>query len=84
MKKFLKNLVNTVDNMTRKFCADITIERSTVRAKLDNNNGAFVMDHAAVFVLILVLAGIALVLLTNFLQDDMAPTLRDKIMKFFN
>lgn len=78
MKKFnLKKLAN-------KFAAQLVCRRQIALDKLAENNGQFVMDHAVVFVLILVLAGIALTLLTSFLNDDLAPTLRQKILDFFN
>ncbi|MEA4954810.1 MAG: hypothetical protein VB096_04785 [Pseudoflavonifractor sp.] len=80
MKKTLKN---ALDHAARKFCAAVTVKKSAVREKLAENSGQFVMDHAVVFVLIIVLGGIALALLTNFLQSDMAPTLKSKIMEFF-
>lgn len=52
--------------------------------KLKADDGQFVMDHAVVFVLILALAAIALGLLITFMKTDLAPTLRTKIMEFFN
>lgn len=55
-----------------------------VANKLAENNGQFVMDHSVVFVLIIVLGGIALGLLTTFLTTDLAPTLKTKILDFFN
>lgn len=54
-----------------------------VREKLSEEKGQFVMDHAVVFVLIIVLGGSALVLLTTYLQNDLSTTLRDKINEFF-
>lgn len=80
MKKTLKN---ALDNVTRKLCAAAAVKKNEARQKLAENSGQFVMDHAVVFVLITVLGGIALALLTSFLQSDMAPTLKSKIMEFF-
>lgn len=79
-----KNLKNTLDKTARKICASLAGKKCEARAKLAENSGQFVMDHAVVFVLIIVLGGIALALLTSFLQADMAPTLKSKIMEFFN
>lgn len=84
MKKLLKNMKTTLGNVARKLHAALLMKKGTIRMKLAENNGQFVMDHAVVFVLIIVLGGIALVLLTTFLQNDMAPTLKTKIMDFFN
>lgn len=80
MKKTLKN---ALDNAVWKLCAAVTVKKHAVREKLAENSGQFVMEHAVTFVLIIVLAGIILVILTNFLQTDMAPTLKSKIMEFF-
>lgn len=79
-----KNLKNTLDKTARKICAAIAGKKNEAMDKLTENSGQFVMDHAVVFVLIIVLGGIALALLTSFLQADMAPTLKSKIMEFFN
>lgn len=79
--KTLKNDLNAA--MTKAY---IRAQLRTARLKdtLKDESGQFVMDHAVVFVIILVLGALALLLLKNFLNDDLAPTLKTKIMAFFN
>ena len=79
--KTLKNNLNAA--MTKAY---IRVQLRTARLKdtLKDESGQFVMDHAVVFVIILVLGALALLLLKNFLNDDLAPTLKTKIMAFFN
>ena len=48
--------------------------------KAEHRNGI----ASVMFVIILVLGALALLLLKNFLNDDLAPTLKTKIMAFFN
>ena len=55
-----------------------------MKAKLLSNDGQFVVDHAVVFVIIIVLGALALTLLKGFIETDMAPVLKEKIMAFFN
>lgn len=49
-----------------------------------STSGDFVVDHAVVFVIIIVLGALGLMLLKNFLNDTMAPTVEEKILDFFN
>ena len=51
---------------------------------ISTTNGLFVIDHAAVFIIIIVLAGIALTLLSNYVETDFATALKDKINALFN
>ena len=69
----MKNLVN---NLKKK------LNRALIR--LQNTDGQFVMDHAVVFVIIIVVGALVLVLLKNFVETDMAPVLKEKILAFFN
>ena len=55
-----------------------------MKAKLLSNDGQFVVDHAVVFVIIIVLGALVLTVLKNFVETDMAPVLKEKIMAFFN
>lgn len=84
MKKFLKNLTNSIDSMTRKFYAGITSKGSLVHAKLSENEGDFVVNHTVVAVATILLGGTALVMLTAFIVQEMGPALNAKIMDFFN
>lgn len=79
--KTLKNKLNAA--MTKVY---IRAQHRTARLKeaLTDESGQFVMDHSIAFIIAIVLGGAALLLLKNFLNDDMAPTLKTKIMDFFN
>ena len=80
----MKNLFNTLHAGFNRFAAKTYLAAQDAKAKLREENGQFVMDHAVVFVIIIVLGGIALLLLRNYLQDDLSNTLKDKINAFFN
>ena len=69
----MKNLVN---NLKKK------LTRALVR--LQNTDGQFVMDHAVIFVIIIVVGALVLGLLKTFVETDMAPVLKEKILAFFN
>lgn len=79
--KTLKNNFN--DAMTKAYIR-ARLHASRLKDAMTDESGQFVMDHSVQFVLILVLAGIALVLLKDWLQNTMAPTMKTKIMEFFN
>ena len=55
-----------------------------LKETLRDESGQFVVDHAVVFVIIIVLGALALAALKVFVTNDMAPTLKNKIMEFFN
>lgn len=80
----MKNLMNTLRNRMNLAAAHAYLTAKTAKEKLGENNGQFVMDHAVVFVIIIVLGGLALLLLRNYLQDDLANTIKSKIDAFFN
>ncbi len=82
--KALKNILNTVRNKLLKATVQIRSYRDLSQAKLAENKGQFVMDHAVVFAIILVLGGIAMALLTTFMRTDMAPLLTQKVRDFFS
>lgn len=75
---------NLIKNSMDKLVMNLMAKKTVARHKLTEQRGDFVMDHAVVFVIILVLAGIGITLLTTFLQTDMAPLLTNKIKGFFN
>lgn len=51
--------------------------------KLKEKRGDFVMDHAAVFLIILVVAGVVLGLLLTYFRTDFADALKTKINQLF-
>lgn len=80
MKKYIKSLPGKINAMLARLKADAVV----AKGKLADERGQFVMDHAVVFVIILVVAAIVIALLTTFLQTDMAPLIKQKILDFFN
>ena len=58
------------------------LNRALIR--LQNTDGQFVMDHAVVFVIIIVVGALVLGLLKTFVGTDLAPVLKEKILAFFN
>lgn len=83
MKKHILNASSSLKAACGRAMLHVWQGGRRVREKLSEEKGQFVMDHAVVFVLIIVLGGIALVLLTTYLQNDLSNTLRDKINEFF-
>ncbi len=77
----LKNTLNAA--MTKAY---IRARLYAVRMKdtLKDESGQFVVDHSLQFVIAIVLGALGLMLLKNFLTNDMAPTVKTKIMEFFN
>ena len=59
-------------------------QKARMKAILQNESGDFVADKGTVAVIIIVLGGIALALATTFLKDSLAPTLKEKLLAFFN
>lgn len=54
------------------------------RQKLRETSGQFVMDHAAVFIIIIVLAGLTLGLLVVYVENDFSNSLKSKLNELFN
>ncbi|MEA4934341.1 MAG: hypothetical protein VB071_12305 [Lawsonibacter sp.] len=75
---------NQRNNLKTRFNRSVIRLQLSVRQKLQETDGNFVMDHAVVFVIIVVLGGIVLTLLTKYLNDDLSSTLKTKINDFFN
>lgn len=52
--------------------------------KWNENRGDFILDHAMVFVIILVVGGIALVALRTYVNEEFAALVKTKINEYFN
>lgn len=55
-----------------------------VKNKMEEQQGDFILDHAMVFVIILILGGIILLALKNYIGDDFTNLVKQKINEFFN
>ncbi|MET0018007.1 hypothetical protein [Oscillibacter sp.] len=80
----MKTIKNNLNAAMVKAYIRAQLRTARLKDTLKDESGQFVMDHAVVFVIILVLGAAALLLLKNFLNDDLAPTLKTKIMAYFN
>jgi len=80
----MKTLKNNLNAAMTKAYIRAQLRAARMKETLKDESGQFVMDHSIAFVIAIVLGGAALLLLKNFLNDDMAPTLKTKIMAFFN
>ena len=80
----MKTLMNKINNAMTKAYIRAQIHAAQLKETMKDESGQFVMDHSVVFFLIVVCAGIALVLLKDWRQNTMAPTLKAKVMEFFN
>ncbi len=81
MKKHIKNIVSTVRNARQK---TESIPKTKAAAKLAEQNGQFIVEHAAVFAVILVIAAIAITLFVTYLQGDFSSLITGKINDLFN
>lgn len=62
----------------------LQVFRMMTRKKLRDSSGQFVMDHTMIFVIILVLGGIALGLLAAYLRGPLSESLKAKISDTLN
>lgn len=80
----MKHFINNIRSSFRRASVRSYTAVHNARRKLAENDGQFVMDHAVVFVIIIVLGGVSLLLLRNYLNDELSNTLKSKINEFFN
>lgn len=74
MKNRLKQFLN------KKFIA----AKCRLANKLAENDGQFSMDSSIYIIIAIVVGGIVLALVISFIQADLGPTIKAKIMDFFN
>jgi len=73
----MKNLMNKIAIRTK-------LAAMGAKEKLTNRDGDFILDHAMVFVIILIVGGISIALLVTYLQGDFSTLVSDKVTEFFN
>ena len=56
----------------------------TLKHKLRSENGQFVVDNGVVLLIIVVVGAIVLVQFKDFVNDNLAPAIKDKMLAFFN
>lgn len=78
--------MKNIRKLINKKCCDLIGRlhslREVTKVKLAEENGQFVVDHAVVFVICIAIGGIVLLALTTFVNTDMAPALKNKILGF--
>lgn len=82
MKNSIKNIIKTIRIAACKIRASIM--NNAAAEKLAGQDGQFVVEHAAVFAIILVIAAIVIALLITFLQGDFKTLITGKISDLFN
>lgn len=91
----MKNLMNKIRTVLRtvKDKTNSTMTRAYLRVmalsadaqlRLQSQSGEFVVNHGVVFLIILVLAALAITALTGLMNDTLVPTVRQKMLDFFN
>ncbi len=80
----MKTYINALKNRFSLACTRCYSGLQDTRRKLSESSGQFVMDHAIVFVIALVLGGIVVGLLTTYVRTDLANTIKTKLNDFFN
>lgn len=76
--------MNTMKTAITRAYIQMLCQKTRIKAVLKDESGDFVTNNATVAVIIIVLGGIALALAKAFLSDSLAPTLKDKLLTFFN
>lgn len=73
MKKMFKNLM-----------AKCAIAMQDAKEKLQETKGQFVIDNGVVFVIIIVIGGIVIAVLTNYIENDFSTLISNQITAFFD
>ncbi len=74
----------TADSASCSAAAAVLCAKARARTMLRDEKGTFVVEHGAVMLIILVVAALAIVLLKTLLNDTLAPTIKSKMLEFFN
>ena len=80
----MSTLKITLKNASNAAAAKACLCLNRVKASLKDRSGQLIMEHSTLFVVIIVLATAVLLLLKDWLQNSLAPTLQGKVMEFFN
>lgn len=84
MKKRISNFINGVKAKFEGIFIRAQVEASLCRAKLAEERGDFIMDHAVVFIIIIVVAALVISLLVAYLNTDFSSMLKSKVSSLFN
>lgn len=91
MNSIKNKLSRTVNTIKAKIAAAQTRARKVaiaadvgVRCALAGEKGTFIVEHSSAMLIVLVLAALAIMLLKGLLNDTIAPTIKQKMLDFFN
>lgn len=79
----MKNIFKFINKKGCTVIRQCQIVRAAAQAKLAEENGQFVMEHALAFAIALGVGAIASALVISALQSDLAPAILAKIHSFF-
>lgn len=69
---------------TNKMLARVAIAIQDAKVKLNETKGQFVIDNGVVFVIIIVIGGIAIAVLTSYIENDFNSLITQQINSFFD
>lgn len=79
-----KSLRSRADAAVTRACVRMKSAGAAAQVRLRSQRGEFVVNHGVVFLIILVLAALSITLLTGLMNDTIAPTIKQKMLGFFN
>ena len=82
--KALKKIMDRVRSDIKNTNTRILTYRQAARLKLAETSGQFSVDNVVVIVITVAVAAIVLGLIISFLQTDLAPAVKEKILDFLN
>ncbi len=80
----MKKVIRALKEKLGQVYTGLLVMQNRARRALAGNEGQFVADNAVVVVIIVAVGAVALVVLIGFLQSDLAPAVKDKILDFLN
>lgn len=80
----MKNLKNKLNSVKTTLAIRMKRAKQDAADTLTDNSGQFVVDHAVVFIAIVVVGGLVLLAMKDFLTDQLIPAITAKIMELFN
>ncbi len=80
----MKSVINKMNVGMIRMQAKLNELAADAKKKWNEKRGDFILDHAMVFVIILVVGGIALLALKTYIDEEFTDLVKTKINEFFN
>ena len=80
----MKNLKNKLNSVKTTLAICMKRAKQDATDTLTDNSGQFVVDHAVVFIIIVVVAAVVLYATKDFITNQLIPSITTKIMELFN